>query len=346
MSRYYRLTATPVSVDGKEGTPTTWTNKDGERALLNAQRIEFDLTVTTGAVPSGGAWIRIWGPTREQIQQASDFNLGKIELYGGMQNGLPLATQAVDGGQAGLLIQGTIFQSYANWQGVIQTLEFIVIPGQMDAPFTSDEGRKAVSVGAPPPAQNFAFTWKQGTSLTTNIQAVLANAFPGSNVKLSAAEDITLLHDESGVFTDLRTFATFVQGISRDIKGPDYAGLNITPSGEKDMLVFDNTKINGTVTKVTMYDLMGQVTWLSANTATFTTSLRADINIGDTVTFPPLAEAQAITTAGSQSQAREKNTFNGNWQVSDYVRHVGDSRSPDAQSWVTVYQATAMANAT
>jgi hypothetical protein len=130
--------------------------------------------------------------------------------------------------------------------------------------------------------------------------------------------------------------------LSRDIKGPTYSGLNITPSGSKSFLVFDNTKTNGTVTKVTLLDLIGQVTWLSAYTISFTTVLRADIAIGDTVTFPPLARAQAITTSASQSQARGKNTFNGNWQVTQYVRHVGDSRTPDAQSWVSVFEAVSM----
>lgn len=346
MSRYYKLTVTPTSSGGAASSPTTWTNKDGNKAILNAQRIEFDLAVTTGATPAGGAWVRIWGPTREQINQASDFNGAAIELYGGMQNGLPLATQSVQAGQPGLLISGTVFQAYANWQGTIQTLEFVIIPAPLDAAVTSDPARAAAAVGAPPPPLNFSFIWLQGSSLTTNVQAVLQQAYPDSSVTISAAEDITLLHDESGVFTDIRTFSTYIQGISRDIKGPTYSGLNITPSGTKSFLVFDNTKVNGSVTKVTMFDLIGQVTWLSAYTATFATVMRADINIGDTVTFPPLAEAQAVTTGDSQSQARTKNTFNGNWQITEYVRHVGDSRAPDAQSWVSVFQAAAMSEGT
>ncbi len=340
MSRYYRLTVTPTSPDGATGQATTWTNKEGDKAVLAAQRIEFDLSVTTGAVPAGGSWVRVWGPTREQIQQASDFNGAAIEFYGGMQKGLPLATQAVE--QQGLLIKGTVFQAFANWQGVVQTLDFVIIPSPTDAAVTTDDARQAASVGAPTPPQNFSFTWEQGSKLTDNVQAVLTNAYPDAAISISAADDITLLHDESGVFTDLRTFAAFVQGISRDIKGPDYAGLNITPSANASFLIFDNTKQNGEVTKVTMYDLLGQVTWLSAYTCTFTTVLRADISIGDTVTFPPLAEAQAITTSNSQSQARTKNTFNGNWQITDFARHVGDSRAPDAQSWVSIFQAASM----
>lgn len=342
MSRYYSLSVTPVATDGTQGPTINWTNKNGNNAVLGAQRIEFDLAVVSGATPAGGAWIRIWGPTREQIQQASDFNNAQISLYGGMQNGLPLATQAVAAGQSGLLIQGTVLQAFANWQGTVQTLEFVVYPSPADAVANTDAGRQAASVGAPTPPQNFSFTWAQGATLTSQVQNVLQTAYPGAQIKISAADDIILLHEESGVFTDLRTFSTFVQGFSRDIKGSSYAGLNITPNGSNSFLIFDNTVVNGSVKQVTMFDLIGQVTWLSAATATFTTVLRADLNIGDTVTFPPLASAQAITTASSQSQARTKNTFDGNWQITDYVRHVGDSRSPSAEAWVSVFQIASM----
>ena len=342
MSRYYRLVVTPVSIDGKKGPATTWTNKSGNHAILGAQRVEFDIMAGPGATPAGGAWIRIWGPTREQVQQASDFNGAELEFYGGMQNGLPLATHAVAAGQTGLLLKGTVFQSFANWQGIVQTLEFVVYPSPGDISINTDAGRQAAATGAPPPPQNFTFAWKQGASLTASVQNVLTTAYPGASVTISAADGLILLHDEAGAFTDLRTFATYIQGLSRDIKGPTYAGLNITPNGSNSFLMFDNTKSSGKVTGVTMLDLIGQVTWLSAATATFTTVLRADFNIGDTVKFPPLAGAQAVTTANSESQARTKNTFNGNWMINDYVRHVGDSRGPDAGSWVSVFQAVPM----
>ena len=342
MSRYFSLTVTPVAADGTKGASTTWTNKNGNRAALNAQRIEFDLGVVAGAVALPGTWIRIWGPTLDQIKQASDFNNAEIELYGGMQNGLPLATQAVANGQQGLLLKGTVFQAYANWQGTTQTLEFVVLGSPGDIAVDSDAARQAATTGAPPPPQNFSFTWKQGASLTQEVQNVLQNAYPGATITISATDGLTLLHDESGVFTDLRTFANYVLGISRDIKGPTYAGLNITASGAKSFLIFDNTKVNGVVTNVSVFDLIGQVTWLSAATATFTTVLRADLNIGDTVVFPPLVTAQAVTTPTSESRARTKNTFNGRWQINDYVRHVGDSRAPDAQSWVSVFQIVTM----
>lgn len=343
MSRFYQLIVTPVSSSGEAAkSPTTWTNKNGNKAILNAQRIEFDLTVTTGAIPQEGSFIRIWGPSKDQIKQASDFNGANIELYGGMQNGLPLATRAVQQNQQGLLVKGMVLQAFGNWQGITQTLDFVVIGGYQEMALQTDDARKAADVGAPTPPQNFSFTWKQGTSLTDNASDVLQQAFPGANIDVNAADDIILLHDESGVFTDFRTFSNYIIGISRDIKGPDYNGLNIVGNG-KGFTVFDNTKEPDGTTEVTMFDLIGNVTWLDTNSIQFTTVLRADLAVSDYISLPPLAKAQAITTASSNSNVRDTNTFDGKWMVI-YVRHVGDSRAPDAQAWVSTFMATGAAS--
>lgn len=340
MSRFYQLTVTPTSDAGKTSAPTTWTNKGGGKAILGAQTIAFELVTTSGAVPAGGSFVRIWGPSKEQIQQASNFNGALLELYGGMQNGLPLASRAVKLGQAGLLIKGTVIQAFGNWQGITQTLDFVILSSPLDTPLLSDDARQAAAVGAPPPPQNFSFSWMQGSLLTDNVQAVLQQAYPNASVKISAATGMTLLHDESGVFETLGTFSTYIKGISRDIKGPDYMGLQIV--GDNNALkIFDNTVTDGDVTEIEILDLVGQVTWLDAATIQFSTVLRADINIGDTVSFPPLAQAQAVTTSSSQSNARVKNTFNGKWVINgDGIRHVGNSRAPDAQSWISTFQAS------
>lgn len=340
MSRYYQLIVTPTSKDGKSSTAVTWTNKGGGKAILGAQTIQFDLITTTGALPAGGAWVRILGPTKQQIQQASDFNGAAIELYGGMQDGLPLATRAVKLNQAGLLIKGSIIQAFGNWQGITQTLDFVIVSSPQDNPLTSDDARQAASIGAPPPPQNFSFSWKQGAKLTDSVLAVMQQAYPGASIKISAADDIVLLHDESGSFENLQTFSVFVLGISRDIKGTTYPGLNIAGDNAK-FKIFDTTKIDGDITNIEILDLVGQVTWLDGATIQFSTVLRADLTIGDAVTFPPLAQAQAVTTSSSQSNARTKNTFSGKWIVNGFgVRHVGDSRAPDAQSWISSFQAS------
>jgi len=340
VSRWYQLTVTPTSDTGEAATPIVWQNKVGGKALLSAQMIEFDLTTVAGALPAAGSWIRVWGPSKEQIQQAANFNGAAIELYGGMQTGLPLATNAAQKNQGGLLVKGIVWQAFGNWQGITQTLDFVIVSAPYDTPLQSDDARQAATVGAPPPPQNFSFNWKQGTSLIANVTAVLQQAYPGVTVDVNAATSgLTLLHDEASVFTDVRTFALYVQGLSRDLKGPTYAGLNIVGDNAK-FTIYDNTVPATDVIDVTMLDLMGNVTWLDAATVQFSTVLRADIKIGDIVTFPPLAQAQAITSASSQSNARTKTTFDGQWQINNYVRHVGNSRAPDAQSWVSIFEAS------
>lgn len=342
MSRWYQLKVTPVSSTGEVSkTPSSWTSRDSSgKAIMSAQTIEFDLTVTTGAVPSGGSFIRIWGPSKEQIQQASDFNMANIELYGGMQKGLPLATRAVEQHQAGLLAKGVVIQAFGNWQGITQTLDFVIVAGEEATPLQSDPSRQAADAGAPPPPQNFGFNWKQGSTLTDNITSVLEQAYPSADVKVNATDSgLVLLHDEAGVFTDLRTFSTYVQGLSRDLKGPAYRGLDIIGDSNGGFTVFDNTQPADNVVNITMLDLVGNVTWLDSAIIQFSTILRADLSIGSIVTFPPLAQAQAVTTSSSNSNARVKNTFDGKWQINNFVRHVGNSRAPDAQSWVSTFQA-------
>jgi len=73
----------------------------------------------------------------------------------------------------------------------------------------------------------------------------------------------------------------------------------------------------------------------------FTTVLRSDLSVKDRsqVMLPPFVAAQAATpSSGAGSNARVKGAFTGTWTIS-YARHIGNSRDPDAQSWVSVFQA-------
>jgi hypothetical protein len=60
--------------------------------------------------------------------------------------------------------------------------------------------------------------------------------------------------------------------------------------------------------------------------------------VGAQVSLPKLAGLQAVTTPSSNSNVRADNAFSGTWTISN-MRHVGNSRAPDAQSWITNFQA-------
>lgn len=324
MSRYYKIVvsnetaAPPGGGTASNLGGATWTNQINGKCDIGAQQIEFDLPVTTYDAPMGQAYVRIWGPTKQQISQASDFNGAAISVFGGMQKGLPLAS--AQAAQAGLLVKGVIFQAFGNWQGLVQTLDFVIAA---DGGATQSE-----------PA-NLVVNWPKGTDMAQIVQNTLQGAYPNYTINMNVTKKLTLSQDEHHVAQTLQQFSSYVTGLSQDIGGGTYQGIKIALSGQT-FTVFDTG--NGDTIQIAQQDLIGQVTWINANTIQFNTVLRGDIQMGSVVQLPQLAGAQAVTTAASQSNARAKNTFQGTWTV-NLIRHIGNSRSPDAQSWVSTYQA-------
>jgi hypothetical protein len=317
-------TATPAGAAGPSNNAgASWTNLVNGRADLGAQTVEWDIHVYQFNAPISQAYVKIWGPTKQQISQASDFNGASIKVYGGMQAGLPLATAEANG-QAGLLLSGQIYQAFGNWQGINQTLEFVV---------TSDGG---ATQSAPAP---LSFLWLKGQQLSQVIKQTLMLAYPAMpEPSVSISPNLVLSQTEAGVYQTLQQFAAYVNGISRDILGSDYSGIQIT-NVDGVITVYDETILTVVGPKqILEQDLIGQPTWLDAYTISFSTVMRADLKGNSTIKLPALSGLQAVTSANSQSNARAANTFSGTWTV-QYLRHIGNSRAPDAQSWITTVQA-------
>src|SRR6185437_5669869 len=121
--RYYKIVITDASgnilVPNAAGTqfsfmpPTTsgastWTSFVNGRTLPGALNIELDIPIAGYAEPRGNAWLRVWGIPIQVISYAHNFANMNIAIYAGMQKGLPLAKPQ----QAGLIIQGQIFQAF------------------------------------------------------------------------------------------------------------------------------------------------------------------------------------------------------------------------------------------
>lgn len=332
MSRYYKIvvgqeTAVPVGQATASGNlGATWTNQVGGKADLGAQMVELDLWATEFDAPAALATVTIWGPSKAQISQASDFNGAPIQIYAGMQNGLPLATAAVSDGQAGLLLSGTIFQSFGNYQGLSQNLVFVI---------------QSSGLATQSQPGNYAFLWNRGEPMGQVIERTLKIANPQFQINVNIDPNLILTQDESGVYYTLTQFATYCRGVSQDIIGGDYSGVSMTMV-DNTINVFDsNTAYVSPPKKIKTQDMIGAVTWLDIATISFSTIMRADLQVGSIVTFPPLAGQQAITTPSSGSNARAQGTFTGNWQI-NYMRHVGNSRAPGAQGWVSTFKANSL----
>lgn len=333
MSRFYNIvigpeTAPQTTAGGltaaSQNSGATWTNFVNGKADLGAQTVELDICNYTIDSPVSAGMIKIWGPTKEQISQVSDFNYAPIQVFAGMQNGLPLATAAVASGQQGLIGSGIIIQSFANWQGINQTLDFVIVPSQ---------------VGLQSNPANISFNWKKGTPLADAINSVITTAYPSFKApQINISSDLVLGQDMPFVYQTMTQFGQFIRRISQTIKGGTYQGVLIAQNGNQ-YVVFDDSNPSGqTIVAIQQQDLIGQVTWLGVQKIQFNTVMRADLNLTSVVTLPPIAGLTAVTNTNSASNLRAKNTFSGTWKITN-VRHIGNSRSPDPQSWISTFEA-------
>jgi hypothetical protein len=269
----------------------------------NALQIEFDLTVYDYTAASG-AWVQVWGIPLTDIRDSKKFNGKTLTFLGGMLKGLPLANPA----QQGVLLQGTVFQAIGNWQGVNMTLDFYVQALMQ----TSTTGNQAPQ-----------------TPIT------LATAFPSVKQDIKISPNLILGYDEQAFFQNLSQLAAFCKGASQNIINTGgYDGVRITCQNNT-FVVRDGTVLPPTKKAIAFNDLVGQITLGDPGTVIVTCVLRGDLTTGDLITLPP---GQVITTSASYAAFRQGSVFTGDYRIIS-LRHVGNFRQAQAESWVTVITA-------
>lgn len=313
--RYYTIVIRePGSTGDTAGVIRRFTSWNGRRTDPGALDIEMDVPVTFFATPYGAPFVRVWGVDLKTLSGAQNFNLKAIEVYGGMQKGLPLAIS----GQRGLLCAGTIQQAFGNWVGTQMTLDLVFTAGDKPA----DQ------------VINLTIDWKSGTKLADAIRSTLSTAFPGYGAEINIDDRLVLPSDQPGFYGTMLQFATYVREVSLGIvRDPNYSGVNILLQ-EKTFVVQDGTR-RTQPKEILFTDLIGQITWLTSRSVSIMTVMRADLQSGAFVKLPP---GFAITTPQSMSQARPEEPFAGVFQVTA-GRHVGRFRQADATSWVSVFEA-------
>ena len=295
-----------------------------------ALNLEIDLPVSMFHTPNGGGTFRLHGVGLRMIGQSADLNGQNVVLSAGMGKGLPLAKPS----QAGIIYQGQIWQAWGNWTGTEQTLDFTV--------FSSDLT----------PSGGVSFAWGYGQSLSVAITASLRQAFPDYTPKVNVA-DLQLpwglpVYDTAQSLMDFaRMLHDVTQLPGRMRFGDSYPGVGITTDG-KTIYVFDWTVPGSNRTVALAFeDLIGQPTWLGPFTVSFQTVLRADIDVGDFVTFPTgiyspyaqLSAASANFAGGANLPAQTKTAFQGKFVINE-MHHFGNFRQPDASAWNTTFTAT------
>jgi len=299
------------------------------KTLSAAWNVEVNIPVIEAGLPSGDAWVRVWGISLQEIAQASDLNNMLISVYGGMQKGLPLANPA----QAGLLAQGYILQAFGNWIGVDQTLDLIIQPGPPPT---------GAALTTPTP-RNLVLNWIAGQQLSTTLAITLSTAYPGVQQKGTISSRLVRADAVVGYYANLEQLAQFIKLTTRQQLGGAYQGVAITLANNT-LTVSDGTTTGTTQSpqvQLAFQDLIGQPTWVNSPNISIKTVMRADLKVGQQFKLPP-----AIITNTAQAASfitNQKAAFQGGFQVQSMF-HYGNFRQPDAASWATVIEGTPINN--
>lgn len=308
---------------GADATGFTYTSYANGQTIPGALDIELDIMAYPFGIPggAGNSWVRVWGVSIGEIGQASDLTGKNIEVYGGMQKGLPLATAAFENNQTGLLAQGIIFPAFGNWIGTDMTLDLVMVPDPQT-------GTNSTPV-------NIVVEWAAGTPLAGALRNTLETALPGYEIEMRISDDLVLNNDETAYYRDLMQFAQWVKALSKNIiGGTTYPGVDIGILSTT-VLVFDQTT-EVEPKQVRFNDMVGQPTWVDAGVIQLTAMMRADIKLGDWIRMP--SSVQPVISAPPAALVNYKSAFEGVFHVQS-VRHTGHYRNPDATAWATLIDA-------
>jgi hypothetical protein len=182
-----------------------------------------------------------------------------------------------------------------------------------------------------------------GTNLSDAITETLSRAFPNANIETAISPALKLPYIDSHMAQSMSQYTTYMQQLSQSIlKQKGYGGVNFTAVGNT-IRVWDGTQQPYQNVHLSMYDLIGQPTWIDQRLIQVKTILRGDIKAGDSITLPPTLmglTSGAIWLGLKPSEQRTNLSFTGTFQVLK-VLHVGDFRNPDgAAAWFTQYEAS------
>lgn len=327
--RYYDITVTDPKSGKRVGYWSTFVDGKTDPAALD---VEFDIPVTAADAPMSGAAVKIWGVSRDDIAEATNWNpvngdfttARQITISGGMQAGLPLAMP----GQAGPLCRGVISQAFGNWIGKEMTLDLVVTAGPQQVQVTTPGGQTAPFY--------IAGGWNPGLQMSEMLANVFSAVFRDLKQQINISNKLYLSSAQTFMCPTLKEFSTFIRAISKSIiNDPAYPGVSIFIQNGY-IIATDDTVVTATPIKEILYtDLVGQITYLSTATANITVIMRGDLKVGQTISLP-----RGQATIGPWFAYRSGITFTGNWTITG-LRHVGRLRNPSGMAWVTVITAAA-----
>lgn len=343
--RWYEITITdPAQPSVAPQVYTSWVNGQNDPGALN---VNFDFNVAPYSTPLGAHTVEIWGIPLKSISWATNLTYKNVSIKAGFKPGLPLATVA-SRYQSGPIINGFILQSFGNWIGNNMTLNLIIASGPAPvlaaSPTTAGQAASTASASAQPPLGspetpvNFTLDMPQGMTMATALENSLSAALPSFTRKINIRDIIA----PRGLYETARSISELAQKvkqISKEIIGGDYTGVEIGQiGGNRTIRVYDGSN-PGQVKQIDFKDLIGQPTWIEPFKIQFKCPMRADLDIGDIIEMPKNETAgfygvmpnNALSIANYRNQSAQLGTY-----YIDTLRHVGNFRQPDANSWATI----------
>jgi len=312
--RYYSITISPNGNTSPFAPITYSTLASNGQNNGSALQVDLDIFQAFFHQPAGLGSVIIHGVDFSQLNQGANWNGANITINVGMSAGLPFANSQP---KYGPIINGTIYQAFGNWQGNQVSLNLLILPSTIN----------------PDIDVNLTFNWKKGQTLESAIRTTLHIAYPTLEFYGATSPNLVFTEDQPAQYFSLVPFCKKMNEISKMlIPDKNYLGVSLSAT------VGGFTLVDGTIpTKkqidIAFTDLIGNLTWLDVSTLQAKVVMRADCNIGDNITFP--TGAPATNTATSFNQARNLTSFDGIFSINK-IRHVGSSRQPDANAWVTI----------
>lgn len=329
--RYYRI----VITDKDGNTPLDSAGNpigpfDTSDSLGRGLQVEFDALITGYDVVNSGTLIVIYGLPITMLSQSVQLSGCQVDVYAGFSDGLPLANPE----QQGMVISGQIYNPYANWLGVHQTMNLIVNP----SPLLNDAGQ----------ARSITLDGKKGEKLSDVLQRALSGAFPEFGLEITISDTLVLAEDGVGIYNRLGQLATAIRSQSFSIINTnEYTGVQMVMQN-RTIRIFDNTAGSGDGIAILPQELVGQPTWIGPVSVSFKCPMRADLRCGDVIQLPQdiisgPSSLLSVNTERSYSMLRDSVNFTGKFLITS-VRHVGDYLNPDSNNaWNTIYEAVALA---
>ena len=235
-----------------------------------------------------------------------------------------------------MILKGQVFVPFANWQGINQSLNLGLI--------------NYTPVAANNEPFFFILAGQQGENLEDVALRGLLGAFPNAKINTKVMAGLILPETVAAVpYQTLDGYSNAINSLSRSIANKNgYGGIKIYT--QKDFVVMSDFSAGIGSSTITLTELIGQPTWVGLNTLSLKVPMRADLNVGDTITLQAPTQASVKSPYGAvgavltnnagaaQLAAQGITTFSGNFVISS-TRHVGYFRDTSPEAWVTIVEA-------